>query len=60
MAAGAPDDPDLGPKIVAGIPAKRVAKARKIAGPVLFLCTLLANVISAGVPNANGGAVLVG
>jgi 3-oxoacyl-[acyl-carrier protein] reductase len=52
--------PALGPKIAAGIPVGRVAKAREIAGPILFLCTPLAGFISGEVLNVNGGAVLVG
>jgi 3-oxoacyl-[acyl-carrier protein] reductase len=60
MSAGALADPGTGPKIEAGIPVGRVATAREIAGPVLFLCTPLAGSISGEVLNVNGGAVLVG
>jgi 3-oxoacyl-[acyl-carrier protein] reductase len=60
MSAGTLDDPELGPKIAAGIPVGRPGYAREIAGPVLFLCTPLAGFISGEVLNANGGAVLVG
>lgn len=60
MSAAALDDPQLGPTISAGIPVGRVATAREIAGPVLFLCTPLAGFISGEVLNVNGGAVLVG
>jgi 3-oxoacyl-[acyl-carrier protein] reductase len=60
MSAGALGDAELGPKIAAGIPVGRVASAREIAGPVLFLCTPLAGFISGEVLNVNGGAVLVG
>jgi 3-oxoacyl-[acyl-carrier protein] reductase len=60
MSAAALDDPLLGPKIAAAIPVGRVATAREIAGPVLFLCTPLAGFISGEVLNVNGGAVLVG
>jgi len=60
MSAGALQDLELGPKIAAGIPVGRVASAREIAGPVLFLCTPLAGFISGEVLNVNGGAVLVG
>lgn len=60
MSAAAVDDPELGPKIAAGIPVGRVATAREIAGPVLFLCTPLAGFISGEVLNVNGGSVLVG
>ena len=60
MSAAAVGDPELGPKIAAGIPLGRVASAREIAGPILFLCTSLAGFISGEVLNVNGGAVLVG
>jgi len=60
MSAGSVQDAVLGPKIAAGIPLGRVASAREIAGPVLFLCTPLAGFISGEVLNVNGGAVLVG
>jgi 3-oxoacyl-[acyl-carrier protein] reductase len=60
LSAAAVNDPVLGPKIAAGIPAGRVANPREIAGPVLFLCTPLAGFISGEVLNVNGGAVLVG
>jgi 3-oxoacyl-[acyl-carrier protein] reductase len=60
MSAAALDDPQLGPKISAGIPVGRVATASEIAGPILFLCTPLAGFISGEVLNVNGGAVLVG
>lgn len=60
MSAGALGNADLGPGIQAGIPVGRVAHAREIAGPVLFLCTPLAGFISGEVLNVNGGAVLVG
>jgi 3-oxoacyl-[acyl-carrier protein] reductase len=49
-----------GEKITAAIPVGRVASAREIAGPVVFLCTPLAGFISGEVLNVNGGAVLVG
>jgi 3-oxoacyl-[acyl-carrier protein] reductase len=60
MSAGALEDPELGPKIVAGIPVGRPASPGEIAGPVLFLCTPLAGFISGEVLNVKGGAVLVG
>jgi 3-oxoacyl-[acyl-carrier protein] reductase len=60
MSAAALDDPELGPKIASGIPMGRPARAREIAGPVLFLCTPLAGFISGEVLNVNGGAVLAG
>ena len=60
MSAAALGDPELGPRIVSGIPVGRPASPREIAGPVLFLCTPLAGFISGEVLNVNGGAVLVG
>jgi 3-oxoacyl-[acyl-carrier protein] reductase len=60
MSAPALGDPELGPKIAAGIPVGRPGTPQEIAGPVLFLCTPLAGFISGEVVNVNGGAVLVG
>jgi 3-oxoacyl-[acyl-carrier protein] reductase len=60
MSAPSVNDPEVGPKIAAGIPVGRVGWPREIAGPVLFLCTPLAGFISGEVLNVNGGAVLVG
>jgi 3-oxoacyl-[acyl-carrier protein] reductase len=60
MSAGTLSAPELREKILAGIPVGRVASAREIAGPVLFLCTPLAGFISGEVLNVNGGSVLVG
>jgi 3-oxoacyl-[acyl-carrier protein] reductase len=60
MSAAALEDPELGPKIAAGIPVGRPGTPREIAGPVLFLCTPLAGFISGEVLNVNGGAVLAG
>ena len=60
MSAAALGHPELGPKIVSGIPVGRPAGPREIAGPVLFLCTPLAGFISGEVLNVNGGAVLAG
>ncbi len=60
MTAATLADPAAGPKIAAAIPLGRVASAREVAGPVLFLCTSLAGFISGEVLNVNGGAVLVG
>jgi len=53
-------DAGTGEKIRAAIPVGRVATAREIAGPIVFLCTPLAGFISGEVLNVNGGAVLVG
>jgi 3-oxoacyl-[acyl-carrier protein] reductase len=60
MSAATLGDPELGPKVAAGIPVGRPGHPREIAGPVLFLCTPLAGFISGEVLNVNGGAVLVG
>ena len=60
MTAATLADPASGPKIAAAIPVGRVATAREIAGPIVFLCTPLAGFISGEVLNVNGGAVLVG
>jgi 3-oxoacyl-[acyl-carrier protein] reductase len=60
MSAGTLQDPELGPKVAAGIPVGRPGHPREIAGPVLFLCTPLAGFISGEILNVNGGAVLVG
>ena len=60
MSASTLDDPEMRPRIEAGIPVGRVATAREIAGPVLFLCTPMAGFISGEVLNVNGGAVLAG
>ncbi len=60
MTAATLADPASGPKIAAAIPLGRVATAREIAGPIVFLCTPLAGFISGEVLNVNGGAVLVG
>jgi 3-oxoacyl-[acyl-carrier protein] reductase len=60
MAAATLADPKQGERIRAAIPLGRVASAREIAGPVVFLCTPMAGFISGEVLNVNGGAVLVG
>jgi 3-oxoacyl-[acyl-carrier protein] reductase len=60
MTADTLADPASGPKIAAAIPLGRVATAREIAGPIVFLCTPLAGFISGEVLNVNGGAVLMG
>jgi 3-oxoacyl-[acyl-carrier protein] reductase len=60
MSAAALNHPEVGSKILAGIPVGRAASTREIAGPILFLCTPLAGFISGEVLNANGGAVLIG
>jgi 3-oxoacyl-[acyl-carrier protein] reductase len=60
MSQGTLADPELGPKVAAGIPVGRPGHPREIAGPVLFLCTPLAGFISGEILNVNGGAVLAG
>ena len=47
-------------RIAAGIPLGRVADARDIAGPIVFLCSSLARHITGEVVNVNGGSVLPG
>jgi 3-oxoacyl-[acyl-carrier protein] reductase len=60
MSAATLAHPMMGPRIEAEIPVGRVATPREIAGPVLFLCSPLAEFISGEVLNVNGGSVLVG
>ena len=47
-------------RIAATIPLGRVADARDIAGPIVFLCSDLARHVTGEIFNVNGGAVLVG
>jgi 3-oxoacyl-[acyl-carrier protein] reductase len=47
-------------RIAAGIPIGRIAAARDIAGPIVFLCSELARHITGEILNANGGSVLCG
>ena len=47
-------------RIEAGIPLGRVAAARDIAGPIVFLCSDLARHITGEIVNVNGGSVLCG
>ena len=46
--------------IEAGIPLGRVASPEDIAGPIVFLCSSLANHITGEILNVNGGSVLCG
>jgi 3-oxoacyl-[acyl-carrier protein] reductase len=56
-----PAFPDGGrERIVASIPLGRIASARDVAGPIVFLCSPLARHITGEILNVNGGAVLVG
>lgn len=47
-------------RIAAGIPVGRIAAARDIAGPIVFLCSELARHVTGEILNANGGSVLCG
>ena len=47
-------------RISANIPLGRVADARDIAGPIVFLCSDLARHITGEIVNVNGGSVLCG
>lgn len=47
-------------RIAATIPVGRVATARDIAGPIVFLCSELARHITGEIVNVNGGSVLCG
>lgn len=47
-------------RIAAGIPLGRVADAREVAGPIVFLCSDLARHITGEILNVNGGSVLPG
>jgi len=47
-------------RIEAGIPLRRVASADDVAGPIVFLCSVLGRHVTGEILNVNGGAVLVG
>jgi 3-oxoacyl-[acyl-carrier protein] reductase len=47
-------------RIAASIPLGRIASARDVAGPILFLCSPLARHITGEILNVNGGSVLCG
>jgi 3-oxoacyl-[acyl-carrier protein] reductase len=47
-------------RIAAGIPLGRIATARDIAGPIVFLCSELARHVTGEILNVNGGSVLCG
>jgi 3-oxoacyl-[acyl-carrier protein] reductase len=47
-------------RIAAAIPVGRVATARDIAGPIVFLCSELARHVTGEILNVNGGSVLCG
>lgn len=46
--------------IEAGIPLGRIATAEDVAGPILFLCSVLGRHVTGEILNVNGGAVLCG
>ncbi|MEK7401020.1 MAG: SDR family oxidoreductase [Gemmatimonadota bacterium] len=47
-------------RIEAGIPLGRVASARDVAGPIVFLCSSMARHVTGEIVNVNGGSVLAG
>ena len=47
-------------RIASAIPIGRVATARDIAGPIVFLCSDLARHVTGEILNVNGGSVLCG
>jgi 3-oxoacyl-[acyl-carrier protein] reductase len=47
-------------RIEASIPLRRVASARDVAGPIVFLCSDLARHVTGEILNVNGGSVLCG
>jgi 3-oxoacyl-[acyl-carrier protein] reductase len=47
-------------RIAAAIPVGRIATARDIAGPIVFLCSELARHVTGEIMNVNGGSVLCG
>lgn len=51
---------DLGNRVAQTIPLGRVASPEDVAGPILFLCSLLARHVTGEILNVNGGAVLAG
>jgi 3-oxoacyl-[acyl-carrier protein] reductase len=47
-------------RIESSIPVGRIASAEDVAGPIVFLCSMLARHITGEVLNVNGGSVLCG
>jgi 3-oxoacyl-[acyl-carrier protein] reductase len=47
-------------RIEASIPLGRIASAEDVAGPVVFLCSVLARHVTGEILNVNGGSVLCG
>lgn len=60
MVAGVLKKPSMRKEIIASIPRGKVATAREIAGPVLFLASDLSNHMVGAVVHVNGGSVLQG
>lgn len=60
MTADVVADPSRLASINKTIPVGRMAKPEEIAGPIVFLCSELANHINGEVLNVNGGSVLCG
>ena len=53
-------DPDARARIERSIPIGRIATARDVAAPIVFLCSDLARHITGEIVNVNGGSVLCG
>jgi 3-oxoacyl-[acyl-carrier protein] reductase len=53
-------DPAYRARIEAGIPLGRIASARDVAGPIVFLCSDLARHMTGEILNVNGGSILCG
>lgn len=51
---------EKGVRAAAGIPLGRVASPDDVAGPIVFLCSLLARHVTGEILNVNGGSVLAG
>lgn len=51
---------DAGRRVAEGIPLGRVASPEDVAGPIVFLCSLLARHVTGEILNVNGGSVLAG
>lgn len=52
--------PEYRARVERSVPLGRIATARDIAGPIVFLCTQLARHITGEIVNVNGGSVLCG
>jgi 3-oxoacyl-[acyl-carrier protein] reductase len=52
--------PEIRTRIERTIPVGRIATARDIAAPIVFLCSDLARHVTGEIVNVNGGAVLCG